>query len=366
MGLHKVASEMTVAVDCETPLASGFEGVEKRLELEFCATGEGLRALSRAQLDGFLAVAQCSIVSETHSLPFDAYVLSESSLFIYPAKLIIKTCGTTALLTAMPSILALAASIGATPRRCRFTRSCFKYPAEQPAPHRSWAEECAFLDAHFPGTPGTACVLGTPGSGLLWHVYCADVTPLQPRSLASVSCALNGSSEAATLTLEVCMTRLDDSSAADFMFGDQAPPAAQVTSTTGIRRMFKAAVIDDFVFSPCGYSMNALQAAGLATIHVTPEARCSYASVEVSGHEASAYTPEQVVADSVAIFQPGRISVALTVDQHDMATQSVPFSWAKLPSVAGYKRSSLSSMPLPGGGLVIFGQYELGESAFSL
>lgn len=46
--------------------------------------------------------------------------------------------------------------------------------------------------------------------------------------------------------------------------------------------MFPNAVIDDFLFEPCGYSMNALQEAGLMTIHVTPEAHCSYASVRSS------------------------------------------------------------------------------------
>ena len=185
-------------------------------------------------------------MSETHTPAFDAYVLSESSLFVFATKLMIKTCGTTALLVAMPRILALAAEVGAVPRRCRYSRSCFKYPKQQPTPHRSWEEECDFLDAHFPATGRrTARVLGQPGKGLLWHVYCADS--------AADTCACDGdeaAQEEPTLTLEICMTQLDSTAASGFIFGDHVPAAVTVTADTGIRDMFPKAIIDDFVFEP--------------------------------------------------------------------------------------------------------------------
>lgn len=91
----------------------------------------GLRALSRAQLDDICTQAKCTIVSERHAPAFDAYVLSESSLFIYSTKLVIKTCGTTALLTAAPRMLELAALVGLAARRVKYTRACFKYPKLQ-------------------------------------------------------------------------------------------------------------------------------------------------------------------------------------------------------------------------------------------
>jgi S-adenosylmethionine decarboxylase len=323
----------------------------------------GLRALTRAQLDAFLDVAQCCVVSETHTPAFDAYVLSESSLFVYASKLIIKTCGTTALLVAMPRILALAAEVGAAPRRCRYSRSCFKYPKQQPAPHRSWEEECDFLDAHFPGAPcRTARVLGEAGKGLLWHVYCADAAPPSPRrSVAGrARIAPAPKADAPMLTLEICMTQLDPVAAGGFIFCDRAPAAATVTAATGIRDMFPKAVIDDFVFEPCGYSMNGLQGPGLATIHVTPEARCSYASVEVSGHAADSFVPGALLRKAVGVFKPGRISVAITVDAHcagdDVAAVSA--AWAKAPMPEGYARHATSRAELPGGGWVTHATYE--------
>lgn len=335
----------------------------------------GLRAISRADLDAFLATAECTIVSQLRNAECDSYVLSESSLFLFADKLMIKTCGTTALLKALPQLLALAASAGATPRRCRFSRASYMYAKAQPAPHRSWEEECAFLDAHFAAPArGTARVLGTPGDGLCWHVWSADAPAASRAALAVCEPNVRGGGSAAagaTLTLEVCMTQLDVKCAGAFIFGDAAaPPAALVTAATGIRDMFAGAAIDDFVFAPCGYSMNALQGAGLATIHVTPEARCSYASVEISGHAAQTYSPEELVRKALAVFRPGRVSVAITCDVHPKQgtaaaarPAAVPLAWAKAPLPEGYERTALSRVELPGGGWVTHATLALASPA---
>ncbi|XP_028081116.1 S-adenosylmethionine decarboxylase proenzyme-like [Camellia sinensis] len=88
--------------------AIGFEGYEKRLEISFLEPsifadpeGRGLRSLSKSQLDEILEPAECTIVSSLSNDLVDSYVLSESSLFVYPYKFIIKTCGTTKLLLSM-------------------------------------------------------------------------------------------------------------------------------------------------------------------------------------------------------------------------------------------------------------------------
>lgn len=106
-----------------------FEGSEKRIELVFelgpAAPTEGLRALPRAQLDAICTAAHCCIVSSCVNEHLDAYVLSESSLFVYPTKMVMKTCGTTRLLDAVPLILELAAAIDAQPARARYSRASY-------------------------------------------------------------------------------------------------------------------------------------------------------------------------------------------------------------------------------------------------
>ena len=120
------------APDAATWPTPVFEGSEKRLEIDFSRTiGSGLRSLSRAQLDQLMEQAGCCIVSDRHNDQFDAYVLSESSLFVFPTKLVLKTCGTTKILCAIPLLLEYATSLGCNPQRCKYSRASFLYPHYQ-------------------------------------------------------------------------------------------------------------------------------------------------------------------------------------------------------------------------------------------
>lgn len=58
-------------------------------------------------------------------------MLSESSLFVYPERLVLKTCGTTALLAAVPMLLELAASLDMRPLRFKYSRASFLFPENQ-------------------------------------------------------------------------------------------------------------------------------------------------------------------------------------------------------------------------------------------
>lgn len=116
-----------------------FEGSEKRLEVDFAISDhQGLRTLDRGQLDQLMTSAGCCIVSDRHNDQFDAYVLSESSLFVFPHKLVLKTCGTTKILHAIPLLLELAASTGCTLKRCKYSRASFLYPQLQVSKLHCW------------------------------------------------------------------------------------------------------------------------------------------------------------------------------------------------------------------------------------
>lgn len=75
--------------------------------------------------------AACCVVSSRSWPAFDAYVLSESSLFVYSTKIVLKTCGTTRLLETLPELLSLAASLNMQPRRCKFSRASYLFPELQ-------------------------------------------------------------------------------------------------------------------------------------------------------------------------------------------------------------------------------------------
>ncbi|KAL6312553.1 hypothetical protein AAG906_029566 [Vitis piasezkii] len=81
----------------------------KRLELHFSGddlvVGMSPRHLDFESLEPVPHAMQCTVVSPVRNRYFDAHVLSESSLFVYPTKIIIQTCGITLLLKSIPPLL---------------------------------------------------------------------------------------------------------------------------------------------------------------------------------------------------------------------------------------------------------------------
>ncbi|KAK4801047.1 hypothetical protein SAY86_021534 [Trapa natans] len=287
--------------------AIGFEGYEKRLELNFFERSlrsdpdcKGLRALSKSQLDEILKPAQCTIVSSLSNAHLDSYVLSESSLFVYPYKIIIKTCGTTKLLLSIPVILHLAKSLLLSVKFVIYTRGSFIFPGAQSFPHRSFSEEVALLDKHFGnlGHGGKSYVMGS-GQVKKWHVYTATAERAASLRQADPVC-----------TLEMCMTGLDKQKAAVF-FRKNSRTASGVTEASGIRKILPKSKISDFNFDPCGYSMNSIEGGAISTIHVTPEDGFSYASFETVGYDLRKLGLGKLLERVLACFQPAEFSVAL-------------------------------------------------------
>ncbi|KAI4375251.1 hypothetical protein MLD38_013143 [Melastoma candidum] len=324
--------------------AIGFEGFEKRLELMFYEPGifadpegMGLRALSKSQLDEILDPAQCTIVSSLSNEDVDSYVLSESSLFVFPYKIIIKTCGTTKLLLSIPAILKLAGSLSLVVKSVRFTRGSFLDPGAQLFPHRSFCEEVAVLDTYFGklGSGSKAFLMGgSSGESQQWHVYSASAEKTLDTGLV--------------YTLEMCMTGLDSKRASIF-FKENSPSAAVMTDTSGIRKILPESEICDFDFETCGYSMNALEGPMVSTIHITPEDGFSYASFESVGYDPKVVDYSQMLKRVLDCFEPAEFSVAL----HSKSVQVDMASKFSL-DLKGYTHVEKSYESLGDGGSVMY------------
>eukprot|EP00069_Balaena_mysticetus_P003539 bmy_16868T0 len=132
-------------------VAHFFEETEKVLEVWFSrqqpdanqVSGD-LRTIPRSEWDILLKDVQCSIISVTKTDKQEAYVLSESSMFVSKRRFILKTCGITVGLTQS------------------FFYSCknFMKSSHQGYPHRNFQEEIEFLNAIFPN--GAAYLLSLP------------------------------------------------------------------------------------------------------------------------------------------------------------------------------------------------------------
>jgi S-adenosylmethionine decarboxylase len=180
-GTPQLTINHDVAADLDS--AGAFEGPEKLLEVWFApsasalpvgAQPNGLKAVKAETWVGMLDMVNCKILSVLESDVVDAYLLSESSMFVFPHKLILKTCGTTTLLLGLKRMLHIAAAdagfpfhnaqavtevrAAATPYRVFYSRKNFLFPDKQQGPHRSWKQEVKYLDDMFEG--GSAYMVG--------------------------------------------------------------------------------------------------------------------------------------------------------------------------------------------------------------
>eukprot|EP01023_Acetabularia_acetabulum_P025069 TRINITY_DN24045_c0_g2_i7.p1 TRINITY_DN24045_c0_g2~~TRINITY_DN24045_c0_g2_i7.p1 ORF type:complete len:847 (+),score=166.78 TRINITY_DN24045_c0_g2_i7:301-2841(+) len=289
-----------------------FEGSEKRVEIDFdflsSAARNGLRSVGRKELDELLKLAACEIVSQMSNALFDSYVLSESSLFVYPSKLILKTCGTTRLLRAVPRIVEIGKQLGLKVNKCKYSRASFLFPKHQDEIYHDFEMEVEFLRK-------------TSQYGVKKK---QQRSPQQRRVKRS----------------------LDEFAASQFFRGDNFVSAQDTTERTGIKDLVPNASIDDFVFEPCGYSMNGLLKGGFVTVHITPEDGFSYASVELCRYPELESNCFGTVQQVVNIFKPRHVVVAVSFD--NMADQLTCTQLSLSPS--GYNMCGATYQILGGSG----------------
>lgn len=287
---------------------TGFEGPEKKLQFDFYTTqsSKSLRTLDAKQWQTRVCdPAKCTIISVTSNKFFDAYVLSESSLFVYPTRIMIKTCGTTTLLNAIENILAIAKEVGLNLLRVWYSRKNFVFPENQPAPHSSFAQECSLLDKHF---EGQSYVVGSLKHDH-WYIYQADYSEgVQFAASAPI--------------LEVMMHDLDAKKMEQFYKTKKFKSSQDTTEKSGISNLLPGSIIDSFQFDPCGYSMNGLLGEAYSTIHITPENHCSYASYETNCcptqfDKTAPQFYDNLIHKVMNVFKPGRFTVTLFADDHN-------------------------------------------------
>ncbi|KAG8522123.1 S-adenosylmethionine decarboxylase proenzyme, partial [Galemys pyrenaicus] len=228
-----------------------------------------------SEWDILLKDVQCSIISVTKTDKQEAYVLSESSMFVSKRRFILKTCGTTLLLKALVPLLKLARDYSGfdSIQSFFYSRKNFMKPSHQGYPHRNFQEEIEFLNAIFPKSR----VISQPDQ-----------------------------------TLEILMSELDPAVMDQFYMKDGVT-AKDVTRESGICDLIPGSVIDATLFNPCGYSMNGMKSDGTYwTIHITPEPEFSYVSFETNLSQTSY---DDLIRKVVEVFKPGKFVTTLFVNQ---------------------------------------------------
>lgn len=233
-----------------------FEGSEKKIEMITSPEWGSLRALGRNFWVQMVARAQADILATLSNEHCDAYLLSESSLFVWHDRFLMLTCGTTRLVDA-----ALYFLDHVPLEHIRFASFQRKNEYQSHLQKTSFREDIDLLGQRM---PGCAYRLGHL-DGHHNYVFHLD-KPYRPA--------------ADDLTSELLMYHIRGEHA-DYL-------RSEGQDIEGIRRLLRldellpGFALSDWLFEPFGYSMNAIRDDRYATIHITPQEDSSYVSFETN------------------------------------------------------------------------------------
>jgi S-adenosylmethionine decarboxylase len=290
-----------------------FEGSEKKVEIWFDSESLDLRKFERAFWDEVVAASKATILSTITNEHLDAYLLSESSLFVYKNSLTMITCGTTSLVHAVETILKRTGV--ADIALLTYERKDEMAPQDQPS---DFAADVALISNYVKGETHR---FGTHEGHHIDLFYFATCDALVETDM----------------TLEILMHGMSDK--ASKVFYKDRGGLDTVYAETGIHQIFPDFQADDFLFDPMGYSVNAIGTDEYYTFHVTPQDKCAYTSFETNRY----FTGEldATVLKVLRIFQPKSFACLLFVqdDREITPPEGYTLRHAEKRRIGGYNVS---------------------------
>ncbi|XP_075156067.1 S-adenosylmethionine decarboxylase [Haematobia irritans] len=302
-----------------------FEGVEKLVEVWFVdppgdQDNVDLRIIEKDVWVELLKAVKCEIISFTKNEEVDAYVLSESSMFVSKRRWILKTCGTTTPLNCLKAVMKLAAEMGFNEISDFFySRKNFSRPDLQHLPHRLFCEEVKFLDTIFEG--GQTYCLGQINKDC-WYLYTLSHPERgrDDRHIIEIPKVETKGLFEPDQTIEIIMENLDPE-IMNIFTKSRCNDGKEATATSKINEILPDMVIDDFLFEPCGYSMNGINSRGeYMTIHITPEKEFSYVSFE-SNVSRNNYT--DLIMRVIHTFLPSKFIITIFANKSSEAYATI-------------------------------------------
>lgn len=272
-------------------LPAFFEGPEKKAELVLVPGAPSLRERGHDYWEGVVRSAHAKVLSVRSTDQFDAYLLSESSLFVYDDHLTMITCGRTRLADAISRLIHELGSDAI--EVLIFERKNEHFPEEQPT---SFYDDARRLRDALGG--GVALRFGNEDGHRVQMFH-------TEREYAP---------DDDDTTLEILMHGIHPQRAAEWRAASRTTPFAE---RFGLDRVLPGFDIDEYVFDPAGYSLNALSGRLYYTVHVTPERVGSYVSFETNWDFRN--DTESLVGRIVQLFAPESFDVVSFVpgDCHD-------------------------------------------------
>ncbi len=303
---------------------SYFEGPEKKLEVVVTPDFPPLRSLGDEAWRRVVEAAGAKVLSVLRSEHCDAYLLSESSLFVFDDWFVLITCGQTTLVDAVPQLLQ------SIPRESIaflvYERKSEHFPKQQPTTFREDARRLHTM------LPGRALRFGDEHGHYVQMFHTSR--PYTP--------------EKNDPTLEVLMHVIDEDVAGQFAPA-RVSKDASVAASSGIDAILPGFTTSEYVFNPTGYSLNAVKGEEYYTIHVTPEETGSYVSFETNydfrGHLSS------LVGSIVELFRPRAFDVITFVPEAEpeLPVRGYPLGDHVVHALGGYRVSYFQYFVPPSG-----------------
>jgi S-adenosylmethionine decarboxylase len=253
-----------------------FEGSEKKLEVIMTPESPSLRRFGRSFWDAMAGFAGARILSSIANENCDAYLLSESSLFVWDSRFLVLTCGNTRLVDAA---LQFIESVGT--EAIAFLSYQRKNEYFSHLQSSSFEQDIGLLRRQLAG--------GAYRVGHLdahHHYLFTSQGPFQARE--------------DDCTSELLMYRIRGQVAQYLNAPGQTREG--VRSVLALDELFAGYVIDDFLFEPLGYSINGIKGKSYFTLHITPQESSSYVSFETN-IDLARY-PHRVFARLLKILEP--------------------------------------------------------------
>lgn len=233
-----------------------FEGSEKKVEVVVAESAPSLRTLGQSFWEEMVAKCNATILSSISNDKCDAYLLSESSLFVWEHHFVMLTCGTTTLAESVKTFIDKFANEQIL--SVIFQR---KNEYQSHLQKSSFAEDINQLQTKMSGVAFQLGNLDTHHN-YIYHLdkpYAADANDY---------------------TYELLMYHIQGS-VADYLRSPKQD-ANTIRQLLQLDTLLPGFEINDFVFEPFGYSMNAIKDEFYATIHITPQEESSYVSFETN------------------------------------------------------------------------------------
>lgn len=284
-----------------------FEGPEKKLEIGL-ARGD-LRSRARSYWEARVQQAGAQILSDITSDSCRAFLLSESSLFVFPRRIVMITCGQTTLVDAARQMLD---DFGPDVDYVIYERKNEHFPEFQKT---SFIDDARSLSALIPAES--------------WRFGSAHSHRVQLLS-STESFAPDHEDQ----TLEILMHDIHPDAA--LMFSEGRPAASKHRQAL-FHHLFEGFEVDEHDFEPTGYSVNALRGTDYLTIHVTPEKVASYVSFETNLDFGT--SPAAWVERVLRVFEPRSLDV-VTFSVHPLQdfelAERKPVQWDEAYLPCGY------------------------------